>query len=404
MNEMTRRRVLGIFGLFLLASPFLFLNLKQDFSSQTAEVGWEWKSTGASGFFTFLALLAVALILLRSWLSTAVENIGKLGQSIRQQVEQKLQATPALRWVLLGILGVLILGAPAYFSDQWLSLSTRMMIFMILALGLNIAVGMAGLLVLGYAAFYQLGAYVLAVPAQQAPWFTWWMAILPAFAIGAFVGVLVGLPSIKLRGDYLAIVTLGFEEIFRELSSNLELITNADRGLRVRPSNSFGSGEVAYFGVLACVVISVIVIRRIYHSRIGRAWVAIREDELAAGAMGVPVAKMKLLAFALSAGFACVGGVLAGSLAGFVNPSLCTLENSALVLAMVILGGLGSIPGALLGSALLTIIPEQLRSSAPWLADYRLLLFGGIMVIMMLFRPQGLIGSTLVKNELEGKP
>ncbi len=272
-------------------------------------------------------------------------------------------------------------------------------IYMILALGLNITIGMTGLLVLGYAGFFSLGGYVFAILQQWIPGFTWWMAIPVACLVGGSMGWMVGLPCLRLRGDYLAIVTLGFAESFRELVRNLPSITGGDIGISIASVSKVGKilglGVISsvYLWVLLAVFLVVMILHRLYYSPLGRAWTAIRENEIAAEAMGIPVVKMKLFAFSLSAVFAAVAGVLYTAHTGFLNPESSAFEISVLILAMVILGGLGSIPGALLGSFLLYYIPTILRDYIPAISEYRLLLFGMIMVVMMLVRPQGLLGS-----------
>ncbi|MES2308238.1 MAG: branched-chain amino acid ABC transporter permease [Verrucomicrobiota bacterium] len=294
----------------------------------------------------------------------------------------------------------LVFASLAFFSGpKTLNVLIMVGIYMILSLGLNVTIGMTGLLVLGYAGFFALGGYTFAILQQKIPGVTWWMAMPMACLIGAAVGGLVGLPCLRLKGDYLAIVTLGFAESFREMVRNMSGFTGGDSGLviqaasKVQPLFGLGVKSMVYLWVLAAVFLTVIILHRLYYSPLGRAWTAIRENEIAAEAMGVPVVKMKLLAFSLSAVFAAIAGVFYTAHIGFLNPESSAFEISVLVLAMVILGGLGSIPGALLGSFLLYYIPTILRDYFPTIADYRLLLFGTIMVIMMLVRPQGLLGS-----------
>jgi branched-chain amino acid transport system permease protein len=308
-------------------------------------------------------------------------------------------------------------------------------IFMILALGLNITVGMTGLLVLGYAAFYAFGAYVFALGQQELPWFPWWLAVPFAFLLGGGAGYLLGLPCLRLRGDYLAIVTLGFGEAFLQLIRNLP-ITGEDQGIILRQQATFrpiylphvprdvfslGQGQVAFLVTALMLFLAIFLVERVHRSPIGRAWIAIRENELAAASVGVPVVQMKLLAFSLSAAIAAVAGVLYGAKTGYIDPSMGTFQNSVMILAMVILGGLGNSYGALLGAALLYLVPEYLKllpstiqqspalnAAVPSfmtdalgnLADYRFLLFGAVMVIMMLYRPQGLLGNSRRKEEM----
>jgi branched-chain amino acid transport system permease protein len=288
---------------------------------------------------------------------------------------------------------------------------------------------MTGLLVLGYAGFYAFGAYFFALMQQQFSFFPWWLAAPLAFPLGGAVGYLLGLPCLRLRGDYLAIVTLGFAEAFRETIRNLDCV-GADQGIILKPGAMFqgfwglSRGDTCFIFTALILFLAVFLVQRLYHSPVGRAWVAIRENEVAAEAMGVPVVQMKLLAFSLSAAVAAVAGVIAGAKDGYISPALCEFQQSIMVLAMVILGGLGNSYGALLGAALLYLVPEYLKlmpstirdnphlaayvpkfvnDSLQHLSDYRLLLFGAVMVIMMLYRPQGLLGSARRKTEMRSR-
>ena len=307
------------------------------------------------------------------------------------------------------------------------------MLYIMLALGLNIVVGYAGLLDLGYIAFYAVGAYVfalLASPHFDLHWSAW--LILPLGAIVAsLAGILLGTPTLRLRGDYLAIVTLGFGEIVRLFMNNLDRpvnITNGpqgisgidpvsvagfsfDRTLHLGPL-SLGSPQLYFYLLLALVCVVVVICRRLEASRIGRAWVAIREDEIAAHAMGINTRDMKLLAFAMGASFGGMGGGLFAAFQGFVSPESFTLMESIMVLCMVVLGGMGHIPGVLLGAFLLTITPELLREVINPLQremfgrmvvdpeNLRMLLFGLAMILVMLYRPAGLWPSRRRQQEL----
>ena len=326
------------------------------------------------------------------------------------------------QWAVMPI----VLASAFVLSSSSLSLLTNVGIYMILALGLNITVGMTGLLVLGYAGFYGFGAYVFALGQQQFPWFPWWAAAPCAFILGGGAGYLLGLPCLRLRGDYLAIVTLGFAEAFRELIRNLPF-AGADKGILLQHDAVFhrsldlGTGQIAFLVTALALFLAVFLVERVHRSPIGRAWIAIRENEVAAASVGVPVVQMKLLAFSLSAAIAAVAGVLYGAKDGFVSPSLCEFQQSIMILAMVILGGLSNSYGALLGAALLYLVPEYLKllpsmiqqdptlnavvppflqNALGDLSDYRLLLFGAVMVVMMLYRPQGLLGSSRRKTEM----
>jgi branched-chain amino acid transport system permease protein len=383
---MKQRAWIWVLALVLIfTSPFIWTDLQYNFQTQTVRDALSWQH-GVSFFYGMIPMIGIALavavlVLIWNW-------IPKPQIAVIQKIS-RYAWIPAL---------LLLLTIPAFTSIKNLSLFSQLGIYMILALGLNIAVGQTGLLVLGYAGFFMFGAYVFAVAQSFLPWVSWWMALIPAFVFGMIMGVLVGLPCLRLRGDYLAIVTLGFGEALREAVRNLGF-TGGDSGLIISRSAKFDSigplsvYQVSYFVILFTIGVAAFVIYRLTHSKLGRAWEAIREDELVASCLGVPVVKCKLQAFALSAGYAAVAGVLYAAHVGFIDPMCGALDQSVLVLSMIILGGLGSIPGALLGSALLFLIPALLRDYVPQLSDYRLFSFGMIMVAMMLLRPQGLLGK-----------
>jgi branched-chain amino acid transport system permease protein len=402
MSRGARNFLLGALGLLLITAPFIWFKLDYNFTQQTVQLRPALQRGLA--FFQGLGPAFAVAALVAAW-GPLKKRAGLPDLTERWPAAwQKAGDSP---WFYPGTLAaVLVLG---FFLDaKSLNNGIYVGLFMLQALGLNIITGMTGLLVLGYAGFFAFGAYAFAVGQILLPGLPWWLALPLVFAAGGGVGWLVGLPCLRLRGDYLALVTLGFAESFRELMRNLE-ITGGDKGISLNLASKiqgfFGcSGlQITYWVVAAVVALSVLVIHRLYHSPIGRAWIAIREDETAAGAMGVPVTQMKLLAFALSSAFAALAGVLYVSCIGFVDPDACAFEQSVLVLAMVILGGLGSIPGALLGSSLLYLIPTLLRDQFPSISDYRLLLFGVIMVVMMLYRPQGLLGSRRRELEVNAK-
>lgn len=274
-------------------------------------------------------------------------------------------------------------------------------IFIILAIGLNVVVGFAGLLNLGYAAFYAIGAYTYALLNIHAG-INFWFALPLCAVITAFFGFIISIPAIRLRGDYLAIVTLGFGEITRIALNNLDPITGGPNGLMgiahpLVAGYNFGVKSWPYYYlILGAIVICAFFVSRLEYSRLGRAWVAIREDEVAASCMGVDVVKLKLYAFSLGAGIAGVAGCIFASKQGTVSPDSFDFILSVMVLAMVVLGGLGSIRGAILGAIILTILPELLRG----FVVYRMLIFGAAMILIMLFRPQGLIGTKRTRGEL----
>jgi branched-chain amino acid transport system permease protein len=319
-------------------------------------------------------------------------------------------------------------------GQAWVRILDTSLLYILLALGLNIVVGFAGLLDLGFVAFYAVGAYLFALLASPhltehlpalAAFFPnglhtpIWLAIPLGAGLAATAGVLLGAPTLKLRGDYLAIVTLGFGEIIRVFMNNLDNpvnITNGPKGIdRIDPLSVFGVslGEpwhvmgytlppvtLHYYLFLGLVVLAVIICLRLQHSRLGRAWRAIREDEIAAKAMGLNTRNLKLLAFGLGATFGGVAGVLFASFQGFVSPESFSLQESVMVVAMVVLGGLGHVPGVVLGAFLLASLPEVLRHVAGPLqamtggrldaSILRQLLVALAMIGVMLVRPRGL--------------
>ncbi|MCX8566323.1 MAG: amino acid/amide ABC transporter membrane protein 2, HAAT family (TC 3.A.1.4.-) [Glomeribacter sp. 1016415] len=340
----------------------------------------------------------------------------------------------------MALLAVTILLAPlvigAVGGNYWVRVLDFAMLYVMLALGLNIVVGFAGLLDLGYIAFYAVGAYIAALLssphlAQQFDWIaqllpagphlTIWLILPIALAMAALFGVLLGAPTLRLRGDYLAIVTLGFGEIVRIFMNNLDRplnLTNGPQGIaNIAPVTLFGfdlskthtlfgidfPSVYLYYYLFAALALCVIFICiRLQHSRIGRAWAAIREDETAAKAMGINTRNMKLLAFAMGASFGGVSGAMFAAFQGFVSPESFTFSESIVVLACVVLGGMGHIPGVILGALLLLIFPEFLRSTMGPLQDalfgreifaveaIRQLFYGLTMIIIMLYRPAGL--------------
>lgn len=321
-------------------------------------------------------------------------------------------------------------------GNYWVRILDFALLYILLALGLNIVVGFAGLLDLGYIAFYAVGAYtagLLASPhlstnfAQISQYFPGglhfsYLFILPLAAlVAALFGMILGGPTLKLRGDYLAIVTLGFGEIVRIFMNNLDRpinLTNGPKGINsidafsvggVQLSKTFDLGFIQipsvilhYYLFLIMAVIVSLVCLRLQRSRIGRAWVAIREDELAAKAMGINTRNLKLLAFAMGASFGGISGALFASFQGFISPESFSLWESVVVLAMVVLGGMGHIPGVILGSVLLAAFPEILRASLEPLQRLifgkvlieseiiRQLIYGLALIFIMQYRPSGL--------------
>jgi branched-chain amino acid transport system permease protein len=319
-------------------------------------------------------------------------------------------------------------------GNAWVRIVDMALLYVLLALGLNIVVGYAGLLDLGYVAFFAVGAYLFALLgsphlASAFPWIAAefpnglhlpiWAVIPLAAALAGLFGVILGAPTLKLRGDYLAIVTLGFGEIIRVFLNNLDRpinLTNGPKGINQidsmkffgfdlgKPHSFFGievaSVTMYYYLFLVLVIVSVVICHRLETSRIGRAWMAIREDEIAAKAMGINTRNLKLLAFGMGATFGGVSGSMFAAFQGFVSPESFSLMESVMIVAMVVLGGIGHLPGVILGALLLAALPEVLRHVAGPLqamtggrldaAILRQLLIALAMIIIMLSRPRGL--------------
>ena len=295
-----------------------------------------------------------------------------------------------LRTLLLGTALLVMMPVIGAWNGYYLEVATQVGIFVALALGLNIVVGLAGLLDLGYVAFFAVGAYTWAIVGSPhgnvvfgggfplSPW-AFYLFLVVGLLVAAGTGILLGLPVLRLRGDYLAIVTLGFGEVIRVLANNLDKpinLTNGPKGITpigrppVPPFLSYSEGF--YFLVLLIVIVVILVNRRLEDSHIGRAWEAMREDELAAQAMGVPLVRSKLLAFACGASFAGVMGVVFSAKQLFINPESFTFLESIGVLAMVILGGMGSIPGAVVGATVVTVLNLQvLKGFSLWLNELK---------------------------------
>jgi branched-chain amino acid transport system permease protein len=309
------------------------------------------------------------------------------------------------RLIVYGVGLAVLLAAPFVLGQYWNYTLGTVGLYVVLGLGLNIVVGMAGLLHLGYAAFFAIGGYTVAI--LTAPQFgigwSFWAALPIGVILATLTGVLLSLPVLRMRGDYLAIVTLGFGEIIRILARSDALIdfTGGPRGVRaVAGPSLFGidvSSEFHFMYVIILgIVLAAVITSRLQSSRLGRAFVAMREDEDVAQTMGVYTLKYKVLAFAIGAAFAGLGGVIFTSRNQFTGPEDYTLLVSVNVLCLVIIGGMNSIPGVILGSLVLKGLPEMLRE----LDDYRILVFGALLIVMMILRPEGLWPSQRRAMEL----
>jgi branched-chain amino acid transport system permease protein len=308
----------------------------------------------------------------------------------------QVQTKPVLKYASLGVLALIAIAYPQVVDLYQTNIMVSCLVYVVLGLGLNIVVGLAGLLDLGYVAFYAVGAYAYALCNMH--WgLGFWYALPLGAVLGTLLGVLLGFPVLRLRGDYLAIVTLGFGEIIRLVLENWGEVTMGPSGIsRIDRPEFFNmkmsivdSTTYMYYIMIGLVIFTIFFVNRLQNSRIGRAWLALREDEIACQAMGIDKMKTKLLAFALGATWAGMAGVVFAAKTSFINPASFTFWESAIILSIVVIGGMGSIRGVIAGAIILVLLPEYLRD----FAEFRMLLFGAIMVLVMVFRPQGLISA-----------
>ena len=305
----------------------------------------------------------------------------------------------------MAVLLIAALVFPLVFDTYQSTIMISALIYVVLGLGLNISVGLAGLLDLGYVAFFGVGAYTYALLNHHFGLGFW--TVLPIGGVfGCLFGVVLGFPILRLRGDYLAIVTLGFGMIFKVVMENWDSLSLGPSGIANIDKPSFfgmelgihGSTIYIYYIMIAMVIFTILVTNRLKNSRIGRAWIAMREDEIACVAMGIDIARTKLSAYALGAFWAGMVGVLFASKTTFINPASFTFMESAIILSIVVLGGMGSILGVILGAFILILLPEYMRA----FSEYRMLAFGAAMVLMMIFRPQGIICNLRQTYEYKG--
>lgn len=390
---------------FVLAGVFMGVQLQLDGTKlvvgSAADIRWQWIFIGTAVVFFFQMLRPLFQKGLKSvsgpkFILPAID-----GSTVKQKLFLVALLVIAVAW-------------PFMVSRGTVDIATLTMIYIILGLGLNVVVGLSGLLVLGYGGFYAIGAYTFAL-LNHYYGLGFWTCLPIAGLVSAAAGFLLGFPVLRLRGDYLAIVTLGFGEIVRILLLNNTEITGGPNGISQIPKPTFFGLEFSrsareggwdtfsnffnvkydpsdrviflYLVALLLVVLSLFVINRLLRMPLGRAWEALREDEIACRSMGLNHVLVKLSAFTLGASTAGIAGVFFATYQGFVNPTSFTFFESALILAIVVLGGMGSTIGVVLAAFVLTVTPELLRS----FAEYRVLLFGVLMVVMMIWRPRGLI-------------
>ncbi len=393
----------------LLALPILGIDIVREGATITLDGNW---------LPVLVAMAAVFVARLARAPVKAATGLVRIGRILPSPERME-----AYRPALLAALIIFAAVWPFTASRGAVDVATLALIYVMLGLGLNIVVGFAGLLDLGYVAFYAVGAYSYALLSQYYG-LSFWVCLPVAVILAATTGCLLGFPVLRLRGDYLAIVTLGFGEIIRLLLNNLDSLTGGPDGIGNIPKPTLFGLEFArrasteggttfhqFFGLkydgadtviflyllaLLLTLFTLFVINRLIRMPVGRAWEALREDEIACRSLGLNPTTVKLSAFTLGASFAGFAGAFFAARQGFINPESFTFIESAIVLAIVVLGGMGSQVGVILAAVALTALPEVFRG----FAEYRMLIFGLVMVLMMIWRPQGLLPATRVRMEL----
>ena len=365
-------------------------------------VEWRWERMFFIGAGIFILSFVWRYFIKRKELGIKKAEAGDIGKVplARRIFEERRIYIPALI-----VVAVFTISFPFTFSMYQTTIMLTALIYIMCGLGLNIVVGLAGLLDLGYVAFYAVGAYSYALLNYHFG-VSFWFALPIGASIGFFFGLLLGYPVLRLRGDYLAIVTLGFGEIVRLILENWNAFSFGPSGIANIPRPGFFGIQFSlhsatiyiYFVMVALVIFTIFVVTRLQNSRLGRAWIALREDEVACQAMGIDKTKTKLTAFALGATWAGMAGVLFAAKTTFINPASFTLWESIFFLCVVVLGGMGSVTGVIFGALVLVLLPEYLRV----FSEYRILLFGAVLVIMMVFRPGGIITNVRRTYKFEG--
>jgi branched-chain amino acid transport system permease protein len=397
LKQSKRSLMVSLWFMFL---TFPIMVIKVDPLEETIDLRWQ--NMFLVGFGSFVLSIASKIFFERRKRQNAKRTLEKADRlGIFQIIQRENRYLYPLVFACIGFALVF----PHVFSTYQTNVMVTALMYVVLGLGLNIVVGLAGLLDLGYVAFYAVGAYSYALLNQHFGLGFW--TVLPIGAVlAAMFGILLGFPVLRLRGDYLAIVTLGFGEIIRLILENWNEFSHGPSGIaNIDRPGFFGieldlnqSITYLYYLMILMVIFTIFVVNRLQNSRLGRAWLALREDEIACQAMGIDKTKTKLTAFALGATWAGMVGVIFAAKTTFINPASFTFLESAIILAIVVLGGMGSILGVIFGAMFLILLPEYLRA----LSDYRMLAFGIIMVSMMVFRPQGLISQ--VRRHYQYKP
>jgi len=379
-----KKSIMASIWFIFLTFPIMVIKV----NTVTDTVEWRWHNMALVGVGSFFLSMLWRYLLKRK--EAGGKKDKKPGLSLVQRLLQEKQfAIPGM--VVVAIITLLF---PHIFSMYQTSIMISALIYVMLGLGLNIVVGLAGLLDLGYVAFFAVGAYSYALLNLHFG-IGFWVALPIGGILSAMFGILLGYPVLRLRGDYLAIVTLGFGEIIRLVLENWNEFSFGPSGIKNIPKPGLFGIELSlqantiyiFYIVVLLVIFTIFVINRLKDSRIGRAWTALKDDEIACQAMGIDKAKTKLRAFALGATWAGMGGVIFAAKTTFINPASFTIWESVIILCAVVLGGMGSIAGVIAGALLLILLPEYLRD----FGQYRMITFGAVLILMMVFRPGGMI-------------
>lgn len=376
--------------IWLMVITFPLMIMRDD--TVNDEILWRWGRLAGVGVFGFI------LSYLWYWAMDRKQG-GVSKNTVLERLRKRVSGYAADRQVRLAsfaVLGVLLAAYPFLVSLYNTSIMATALIYIVLGLGLNIIIGWGGLLNLGYAAFFLAGAYTYALLYKYFG-IGFWVALPLGGTVSALIGILVGIPVLRLRGDYLAIVTLAFAEMVRIVLNNMGDFSGGPDGISRIPRpglfgidlNLQGSITLTYFIALGAVVLTVLIMRRVENSRWGRAWEAMKEDETAAEAMGVDITHAKLTTFAMGSFFAGIAGVIMAGKTTKVTPDSFGLMESVMILSIVVLGGMGSIPGVIVGALMLKLLPEYFRA----FSEYRMLIFGLVLVLMMVFKPSGIISK-----------
>ena len=389
-----------IASLWFMALTFPLMVVRVNTIENTVE--WRWANMAIVGVSIFFGSFVWRYLMDKRLKGEKAEEEGV---ERKATPIQKFMDDPKKMKTLAAVVLISSLILPLVSDDYQVNILITAMIYVMLGLGLNIVVGLAGLLDLGYVAFYAVGAYAYALLNYHFG-LSFWVALPLGALLGAGFGILLGIPVLRLRGDYLAIVTLGFGEIVRLILENWNEFSFGPSGIDQIPPPGIPGVELSfsqnlvfiYYIVIVLVLFTIFVVERLRNSRLGRSWLALREDEIACQAMGVDKMKTKLAAFALGATWAGMAGVVFAAKTSFINPASFTFLESAIILSIVVLGGMGSISGVVLAALLLVLLPEGLRA----FSEYRMIIFGAAMVLMMVFRPQGLVSVKRRSYEYHG--